>query len=208
MTTAVELNAELRDLLEVVRTSDFATVDTTSLTEITEVLADIRKRLEPHVVPGVRMQATLHGADRHGGEAGQLPDLEGVAPEDFFPYSPIVGPLNPVSPMFKMWFEGDEVRGIGQFGSVHNGPPAGAHGGHVAAVLDEVMGLTGVFTGNHGFTGTLNVRYENLTPLHTDVSVRGWVERTEGRKSYIAGEIRHGDTICATCEGLFIRPRV
>jgi acyl-coenzyme A thioesterase PaaI-like protein len=206
VSTPTSLVRELRSLIEVVRTADLdaAAID---LEDLEGRLAEVRGRLEPHVIDEVRMQAGLHSADRAGGTPGQLPDLTGVAPEEFFPYSPIIGPLNPVAPGFRFWTDGEHLRGSGRFGSAHNGPPGGAHGGLVAALMDELLGVTGVMTGNHGFTGTLSIRYESLTPIDTDLDLHAWVERVDGRKSYIVGDIRVGDTVCARGEGVFIRPR-
>ena len=170
-------------------------------------IAEVRADLEPHVVDDVRMQAGLRAQERPGAEPGTLPDLAGVTPEEFFPYSPVIGPLNPIAPPFRFWMDGDEVRGEGRFGAAFNGPPGGVHGGLVAALMDEVLGVTGVMTGNHGFTGTLSIRYESLTPVDTDLQVRGWVEGAEGRKAFIAGELLHGDRRCVRADGVFIRPK-
>ena len=34
--------------------------------------------------------------------------------------------------------------------------------------------------------------------------VRGWLDRQEGRKYFVRGELRHGDVVCADAEGLFV----
>lgn len=209
MSTPSALVRELRTLIEVIRTADLdaAAAAGVELDGLEARLGEIRAQLAPHVVDEVRMQAGLHSTERAGGTPGRLPDLTGVRPEEFFPYSPIIGPLNPVAPPFRFWTEGDHLRGSGRFGSAHNGPPGGVHGGLVAALMDELLGVTGIMTGNHGFTGTLSVRYEALTPLDTDLDLHAWVERVDGRKSFIVGDIRVGDTVCARGEGVFIRPR-
>lgn len=198
---------EVRALLEVVRIADLDALDAARRDEIVDSLATICDALDPHVVDEVRMQAGLRSSVVTGGVPGQLPDLTGVTPAEFFPYSPLIGPLNPIAPPFEFWHEGDELHGRGRFGSAYNGPPGSVHGGHVAALMDELLGATGVMTGNHGFTGTLSIRYEALTPLHTDLTLRAWVDRADGRKSHIRGELRHGETVCATAEGVFIRPK-
>lgn len=200
---------DLRNLIEVVRTADpsAAAANGVAIAALGERVRSITAELEPHVVDGVRMQAGLHPRSVIGAVPGQLPDLTGVTPEEFFPYSPVIGPLNPIAAPFRFWTHGDEVHGTGSFGSAFNGPPGGAHGGHVAALMDELLGVTGVMTGNHGFTGTLSVRYVALTPLGEPLRLRGWVDRSEGRKSWIKGEIRVDDALCVEAEGVFIRPR-
>lgn len=199
---------ELRSLLEITRTADLeeATAAGVRLADLRRQVADIGADLAPYVVDGVRMQAGLHSRQRPGGEPGRLPELHSTIPEEFFPYSPLIGPRNAMAPPFTFWVDDGEIHGTGRFRTIHNGPPGGAHGGMVAALLDEVMGLTGVVTGNHGFTGTLTVRYESLTPIDTDLTMRGWVEGAEGRKTFIASEVRDGDTLCARGTGIFIRP--
>lgn len=209
MTDQERLVHELRALIEVVRTSDIdeAAAAGVELEPLCASVAGVREALAPHVVDDVRMQAGLRAAEHPGAEPGALPDLTGIDPQQFFPYSPVIGALNPIAPPFRFWREADEVLGEGRFGAAFNGPPGGVHGGLVAALMDEVLGVTGVMTGNHGFTGTLTVRYEALTPVDTDLRVRGWVEGTEGRKAYIAGELLAGDRRCVRADGVFIRPR-
>ena len=208
MTDHAALVAELRALIETVRTTDLAEAEAAGvdLEAMAAALATHRRALAPHVVDDIRMQAGLRAADRPGADAGHLPELAGSDPQSFFPYSPVIGRLNPLAPPFRFWVEDDGLRGVGRFGSAYNGPPAGTHGGMVAALMDELLGVTGVVTGNHGFTGTLSIRYDALTPLHTDLDARGWVESTDGRKSFIAGELWAGDTRCVRADGVFIRP--
>jgi acyl-coenzyme A thioesterase PaaI-like protein len=204
------LVAQTRALIETLRTTDFdeageAGVD---LAALAEQLSAVNASLDPHVVHGeIRAQAALRMSEVSVHvEAGSLPDLTHGSPEVFFRYSPVIGPLNPIAPPFRFWYEDGRVYGEGRFGTAYNGPPTAAHGGWVAAVMDELLGLTGVMTGNHGFTGTLSVRYENLTPLHTDLTMEAWIDRTEGRKSFITGTIGVEGMITARAEGIFIRP--
>lgn len=54
------------------------------------------------------------------------------------------------------------------------GPPTGAHGGIVAAYLDEVMSGAAVsHTGRIHVTGELSVRYVRLTPVERPLLGRG-----------------------------------
>ena len=59
-------------------------------------------------------------------------------------------------------------------------------------------------TGQPGVTGTITIKYRNLTPLNTILKLKGWVDRVEGRKNFLKGEMWAGDTLTAECEGLFI----
>ena len=53
-------------------------------------------------------------------------------------------------------------------------------------------------------TAYLKTDFRALTPLNTRLEVRGWLERQEGRKYFVRGELRHGDVVCADAEGLFV----
>ena len=118
--------------------------------------------------------------------------------------SPIVGRGNPVAPPLTFTTEGDQVVGRGKFGLQYEGPPGSVHGGFVAAALDELLGMAQSLSGKAGMTGTLTVRYRKPTPLHVELAMAARVERVEGRKIFVSGEIRAGEMLCAEAEGIFI----
>ena len=89
----------------------------------------------------------------------------------------------------------------------YNGPPTGVHGGVIAMVFDELLGSLGALLGIGGFTGTLTIRYLALTPLGQPIRMRSWLDRREGRKTFIHGTMHDGATLCAEAEGIFIRPK-
>jgi acyl-coenzyme A thioesterase PaaI-like protein len=129
-------------------------------------------------------------------------------PAVFFEMSPIVGPRNPIAPPVRMWATDDgHVHGEATIGAAYNGPPGLVHGGVIALIFDELLGCTGVVNGVGGYTGTLSVRYRLPTPLFTPLSMEASIDRIEGRKVFIVGEIRYGDTLTATAEGIFIVSR-
>ena len=55
-----------------------------------------------------------------------------------------------------------------------------------------------------GFTGTLKVIYRSPTPLGEPLTMRAWLDRCEGRKSFVKGVLMHGATLCAEAEGIFV----
>ncbi len=192
----------MRDLIEVIRTSDLTDTD---LGWATAMVTEITDKLRPRVVDSVRMQHTLV----HQGHAAADTTLE---PSEFFPYSPLAGRLNPISPPVRMWratgeSEG-EVHGDAVFRSAFNGPPGSVHGGVIAAVFDDLMGAAAVVNDLGAFTGTLSVVYRSPTPLEEKVEMRAWVTGSERRKVFIEGELRHGDTLCASATGIFIRSQM
>ena len=118
--------------------------------------------------------------------------------------NPLDGLSNPVAAPMKVWIEGDTIYGEANLGWAYEGPPNSVHGGFVAAIFDQFLGVGQKVTGQPGVTGTLTVRYIKPTPLHTDLKLVGRVKSVEGRKNILEGEMWAGDVLTATCEGLFI----
>jgi len=131
--------------------------------------------------------------------------LAGTNPSEFFPFSPVVGPLNAISPMARFEFDGERLHGTANLGATYNGPPGMVHGGVIALVFDELLGATNVCHGLGGFTGTLSVRYEKPTFIDTELVLEGWIDRVEGRKVFTHGTISIDGTVTARAEGIFIQ---
>lgn len=90
------------------------------------------------------------------------------------------------------------------FGPETEGPPEHAHGGSMAAVLDEVLGLAAWAAGHAIVVGNLNVSFRNLLPLEKVVTVESEVVSVEGRKVMVHGRICSDDTVYAAAECLCI----
>ena len=91
------------------------------------------------------------------------------------------------------------------FGPVTEGPPDHAHGGSIAAVLDEVLGLAAWADGHKVVVGNLNVNFRQLLPIQTVVQVNTKIVSVQGRKIMVHGEVCSLDgTIYATGECLCI----
>ncbi len=114
---------------------------------------------------------------------------------------------NPLAPGLNMWFDGERARGTVNCGWAYEGPPQHIHGGYVAAIFDQFMGMAQILGKQPGMTGRLTVRYHSPTPLNTDLDLEAWVEKVEGRKTIVCAEMRKGDDVTASCEALFIRPK-
>jgi acyl-coenzyme A thioesterase PaaI-like protein len=92
------------------------------------------------------------------------------------------------------------------FGPVTEGPPAHAHGGSIAAVLDEVLGLAAWAAGHQVVVGNLNVSFRNLLPIRTVVQVNTRLVSVQGRKVVVHGDVCSLDgTIYATGDCLCIK---
>ena len=172
-----------------------------------EVLAKTRAALEeladelaPYVHEGPYGQHALSLTMPNLADAGDA--------ARFFPYSPVIGPRNPISPPVRFESNDGVVTGEVVFAPQYNGPPRSVHGGVIALVLDELLGYTGVVNECGAFTGTLTVRYLHLTPIGERITMRARIRGREGRKVFIAGALFHGETRTAEAEGIFVRPSV
>ena len=100
-----------------------------------------------------------------------------------------------------------DFRGRVTFGRYFLGVNGAVHGGAIPLLFDEVLGRVVGKPGQRARTAYLNTNFRALTPLDTELEVVAWVDRSDGRKHFARGEIRHGDVVCADCEGLFIALR-
>ena len=85
------------------------------------------------------------------------------------------------------------------------GPPAHAHGGVIATILDEAMGKVSKLRGIMAVTQTMQVNYIRPVPLLTPLVTEGWEVGVNGREHFRAAEIRNGKgDVLATSTGTFI----
>ncbi|MBN2646088.1 MAG: PaaI family thioesterase [Desulfuromonadaceae bacterium] len=97
-----------------------------------------------------------------------------------------------------------ELRARVWFGPETEGPPGHAHGGSMAAVMDEVLGLAAWTAGYGIVVGNLNVSFRTLLPLEQVVTVESTIVSAQGRKVVVQGRIRNGDTVYVEAECLCI----
>lgn len=135
------------------------------------------------------------------GEPEKYPTMASVGYE----LNPLDGEANPIAAPMKLWIEGDVAYGKVNMGWQYEGPPNSVHGGFVAALFDQFLGVAQKMTGEPGVTGTLSVRYLQPTPLRQELKLVGRVHAIEGRKNILHGEMWAGNQLTATCEAIFIR---
>lgn len=88
----------------------------------------------------------------------------------------------------------------------YEGPPGAAHGGIVAAYLDEVLGgAVARATGRSSVTGELTVRYVKPVPTGTPILGRARVIEDRGRYVEVEGQLEEFGTerLLATARGRF-----
>ena len=124
-------------------------------------------------------------------------------------YSPALGDANPFAPVVEMEVTDDKVvQGTVTFSEIHNGPPWDTcHGGVVALVYDDIVGLAAMVGAGGGMTARLTINYRKPTPLFAPITFRAWLEEHEDRKFLARGEMHHGDVLLSEADGLFIRPK-
>jgi acyl-coenzyme A thioesterase PaaI-like protein len=90
------------------------------------------------------------------------------------------------------------------FGPGTEGPPGVAHGGAVAAVLDDAMGAGVWLAGYPAVAARIVVDFREMVPLGLAGVIETRIEGTEGRKVTIRAWLTDGDRVFAESEGLFV----
>jgi acyl-coenzyme A thioesterase PaaI-like protein len=102
---------------------------------------------------------------------------------------------------------GDEVVGTMVVTETMVGAPGRLHGGIMMAFFDEAMGLVGHHLGVDALTASLTVDLRAPAYVGAVLTQRAWLERHEGRKWFVRGEIHEGERLLAEAHGLWIEPR-
>ena len=102
---------------------------------------------------------------------------------------------------------GDLVEGVVRFRRYHLGRNGAVHGGAVAQLWDSVLGFA-AFRLTRSFkqrTAYLHVNYRQIVPIVKELRVDARVDRSEGRKIFVAGRLLDGDTVLSDAEALFVK---
>jgi acyl-coenzyme A thioesterase PaaI-like protein len=102
---------------------------------------------------------------------------------------------------------GDLVEGVVHFRRYHLGRNGAVHGGAVAQLWDSVLGFA-AFRLTRSFkqrTAYLHANYRRIVPIEKELQVDARVDRTEGRKIFVAGRLLDGDTVLSDAEALFVK---
>src|SRR5205814_5013163 len=91
-----------------------------------------------------------------------------------------------------------------EFDERHQAAPGLAHGGLVAAALDEACGLLATWFRFPTVTGRLFVHFRRPVRINTELLIRSHVEDERGRRIQIAGELDDGDDVLAHARGAFV----
>ena len=125
-----------------------------------------------------------------------VPDEGQVERHQLFSDSIVSGGANPMGLGGYLWREGDVAVMEVTLGKAFEGAPGRAHGGIVAALIDETMGL--VLASNDLFAFTAQ------TPINEPISARAGLKEQNGRKLSIEARVEAGDNVIAKASALFI----
>ncbi|MEV6774171.1 PaaI family thioesterase [Nocardia sp. NPDC051030] len=114
------------------------------------------------------------------------------------------GPSNPASPRIVFERRGDAVRGTFTMDERHQGAPGVAHGGIIAAALDEASGAVLMPLRLPAVTVKLDVSFSSPARLHQELIVTSVLSARAGRKLFIDTELTDGDTVIATGRAIFV----
>ena len=185
----------VRDLVEAVVRTDVGLAERARLvTAIEPITRQLEQRLrEPAILIGRHGDGRIENLTQAGSGRlnPQAPRLRFVD----LPTPPAVQGEGPV-PV--------EIRAVCTLTVAHGGPPGRAHGGVVAGLLDEMLGVAATMAGASGMTAGLNVRFVKGTPLGVELDIAARLTGSEGRKSFASGEIRAGGVVTAEATAIFV----
>jgi acyl-coenzyme A thioesterase PaaI-like protein len=121
---------------------------------------------------------------------------------------PVTGAGNPLGLAGSVVRDGDTAVGRFTFQAASAGLPGVAHGGHLAAAIDGMLGLAVVhLTSTPVVTANLEIDYLAPVPLNEEVVITAYVRSHTGRKYVVAATASCGDTDLVRATSLFITPR-
>jgi uncharacterized protein (TIGR00369 family) len=138
--------------------------------------------------------------------AGLVEQRYSPGPADAFHRCFGCGPAHPSGLRVRVFRTEDGVLSPVVVPRVYEGPPGAAHGGIVAAYLDEILGGAVVrATGQAAVTGELTVRYVRPAPTETPLLGRGRLVADHGRYVDVEGSLEEfgAARVVATARGRF-----
>jgi acyl-coenzyme A thioesterase PaaI-like protein len=109
-----------------------------------------------------------------------------------------------------MWGADEELRVHGSFTVTehHQGAPGLAHGGVVAAAVDEGMGYLLWLVQSPAVTAHLEIDYRRPVPVGSRLELEGHVERVEGRKIFASMQGHVNGDLAVEAKALYLKVEV
>ena len=98
----------------------------------------------------------------------------------------------------------ERYRATFSFDERHQAGPGLAHGGLVAAALDEACGLLATWYRFPTVTARLFVRYRRPVPIGHELDVETWVVSSRGRRIRVEAALRAGAETLAEARAAFL----
>lgn len=104
------------------------------------------------------------------------------------------------------WFDGDVLHGEALLDESHEGGPQVAHGGAIAALLDEIMGNYVLSRGNLSVTKSLTVDFRRPVPIGRPVRLSARLHGRDGDRWSLAGAVlaSGGGQVLASGHGVWV----
>jgi acyl-coenzyme A thioesterase PaaI-like protein len=125
-------------------------------------------------------------------------------PMELFRDSIVSGRTNPMGIGLEVRRSGDAVVATTVLGAAFEGAPGRAHGGVVAAILDETMGYVLPIIGELAYTANLNIDYVAPAPLHRELRITAALRDRANRKLWIEAHGESDDGTFVRAEALFL----
>ena len=118
---------------------------------------------------------------------------------------PVAGPANPTAVRVEpRWDDDGTAHADVWFGPAFEAAPGRVHGGMVAAVFDDILGMAMARVRSPGFTGRLTVHYRAPVPMNQRIEFKAWAEEPTGRKLVVRSDARLDGRLLAEADALFI----
>lgn len=91
--------------------------------------------------------------------------------------------------------------------SAFEGAPGMAHGGWIAAVLDEITGFLPILRAGFAVTASLHVDFKRPVPLAEPLVLMAREETSDDGRWHVHGELRHEatDALLATAKAVYVQ---
>lgn len=123
---------------------------------------------------------------------------------DLFRDSIVSGRTNPMGIGLEVRRDGDTAVATTTLGPAFEGAPGRAHGGIIAAILDETMGFVLPLIGDLAYTANLNIDYVGPAPLHQPLTFTAALRDRADRKLWIEATGASLDGVFVRAEALFL----
>jgi acyl-coenzyme A thioesterase PaaI-like protein len=125
-------------------------------------------------------------------------------PMDLFRDSIVAGRTNPMGIGLEVRRVGETAVATTTLGPAFEGAPGRAHGGVVAAILDETMGFVLPLIDEIAYTANLSIDYIGPAPVHTELIFTAQLRDRADRKLWVEATGRADDEVFVRAEALFL----